>query len=132
GRSSLSPPLAVDLFASDERGLKCRKVDFVTVNLRLNTADELASELLIPSRVANLDKSLPLPVVGHLRVIVECARQIDRQFTFISLGPQPQIDAKHRAFRCRPGKNFRCLLCESDEIFAIRNARRRRLGTIAE
>src|SRR3954452_14978699 len=119
---SLTPALMVNLFSSDERGLDGSKIDLVTVNLRLDTANEFAGKFLVTRRVAYLDERLPLPVVGNLRVIIESAGQVYRQLAFISLRPQPQIDPEDHAFGGWPRENFRHLLREAHEIFTIRNA----------
>ena len=50
-------------------------------------------------------------------------RQADGQFAFPALRTQAQIDAKDRTFRGQTGQNFRDLLRQANEIFAVRDGR---------
>src|SRR5207302_9103156 len=72
-----------------------REVHVVSVDMGLNTDDESSSQLGVSSGVSNLDKSLPLPVLGSFSVVRQGISQAHGQLSLGSFRTQPQIDAKH-------------------------------------
>ena len=55
----------------------------------------------IPCRVPNFDQGLALPIVGGLGIIAQGIGETDREFTFVALRPQAEINAEYCAFRSR-------------------------------
>src|SRR6266567_8521890 len=132
GARGLLAAFAVDFLARYQRSLDRSKIDLLAVNLPLNSPDEFASELHIPSRVPDFDQRLALPVVGGFCVIAQGVGKADSQLSLIALWPQAQVDAEDRTFRSGAGKNLGHLLCQTNKVFAIRNWGNRRLLAIAE
>ena len=58
-------------------------------------------------------------------VVVEGLGEANGQFAFPALRTQAQIDAKDRTFGGQAGQNFRDLLRQANEIFAVRHGRSR-------
>src|ERR1035437_8953237 len=121
--------VASDFLARGERRLDGKEVQFGTINERLYPAHKLPRQPHIARGMAHLDHGLQLPIMGHVRVIMDRMGQRDRGLAFVALWTQAQIDAKDRSLTSVAGEQFRGLLCQPDEVFPIGNLRSPRVHT---
>src|SRR5271165_3664010 len=120
-RDTRRSPLAslVDPLSCLERCLDSRKVHVWTVDKGRNRVGKLAGQLRIASRMAGLNHRLQLPVLRHLRVVLDRPWQPHCQLTLVALRTQTKINAKHLSFLCAPGQQLRSLLGKTNEVLTV-------------